>query len=283
MVPKNSDRDVTTSSLGVRENPPDFRQLENGLRLVTSPMPHTRSVTVSFYVGAGSRYECDEQAGISHIVEHACFKGTTNWPTARHISEAIKGVGGILNAATDRELTVYYAKVPHDHLLLALDIVTDIAINPIFDIQELEKERKVILEELASVEDNPAQLAEIDLDRLLWPDNPLGRDVAGTPDSVRSIPHQQVVDYHMHQYIPRNAVISIAGAVEPDVVADSIIDATAEWEHAPPGSWEPSNPFNPDNDQIHIRISRPTDLHHHISNHGLVQLATVDFLDGLVS
>ena len=256
MTLQNPNDKAKTSLLEFQENLSDFRQLENGLRLVISPMSHTRSVTVSFYIGAGSRYECNEQAGISHIVEHACFKGSKHWPTAQHISEAIEGVGGVLNAATDRELTVYYAKVPQNHLKLALNIITNIAINPVFDTGELEKERKVILEELAAVEDNPAQLVEIDLDGLLWPRNPLGRDVAGTPETVQSIPHQQIVDYHRRQYTAHNAVISVAGAVEPDAVADSIKDITTEWEQASPGSWVPSIPFDPKNKRIHVRTKK---------------------------
>lgn len=231
----------------------DSRRLPNGLRLLTSPMPHTRSATISIYVGAGSRYEADQDAGISHMVEHVCFKGTERWPTAQQISEAIEGVGGVLNAATDRELTVYYAKVPRDHLELALGIVTDMVIHPLFDKAELDKERNVIVEELAAVEDNPAQLVELDLDQLLWPDHPLGRDVAGTPDTVKAIPHQRVVDYHRRQYGPRNTLIAVAGAVDPDAVARSLETLTATWEFDQPDAWTPVAPLSSDHERVNLR------------------------------
>ena len=183
----------------------DQRVLANGLRVLTTPMPHSRSVTVSFYFGAGSRYEDPAEAGISHLVEHCCFKGSARWPTAPEISAVIEGVGGVLNAGTDREFTVYYAKVPRDHVDLALEVLADIVLRPLFDPAELEKERDVILEELAMVEDNPGQLAEVVLDALLWPGQALGRDVAGTPETVRAIPRDRAVAYRHAQYAPHNA------------------------------------------------------------------------------
>ncbi len=218
------------------------RQLPNGLRVLTAPMPHTRSVTVSFYVGAGSRYEVEANAGVSHLVEHLCFKGSEAWPTAQLISEAIEGVGGVLNAGTDRELTVYYAKVARNHLELALTLICDIVLRPLFEPRELEKERNVILEELASVEDSPGQIAEVVLDGLLWPGQALGRDVAGTPASVRAIPLVDATEYRFLQYTPANALLSVAGAVDPDEVAAITTRATEDWHFGTPLGWEPASP-----------------------------------------
>ena len=113
--------------------------LPNGLRVLTAPMPHTHSVSISIYVGAGSRYETPPEAGLSHFVEHLCFKGTERRPTAREISEVIDGVGGILNAGTDRELTVYYCKVALPHLELALDVLVDMLRNPLFVPEEVDQ------------------------------------------------------------------------------------------------------------------------------------------------
>ena len=129
------------------------KQFANGLRLITAPMPHTRSVAISIYIGAGSRYETSVQAGVSHFLEHLTFKGTTKRPEAQLISEAIDGVGGIINAATDREYTVFYVKVARPHLELALDVLCDLVQAPLLEEAEMEKERKVVLEELASVAD----------------------------------------------------------------------------------------------------------------------------------
>ena len=213
----------------------DQRVLANGLRVLTTPMPHSRSVTVSFYFGAGSRYEDPAEAGISHLVEHCCFKGSARWPTAPEISAVIEGVGGVLNAGTDREFTVYYAKVPRDHVDLALEVLADIVLRPLFDPAELEKERDVILEELAMVEDNPGQLAEVVLDALLWPGQALGRDVAGTPETVRAIPRDRAVAYRHAQYAPHNALVSIAGAIDPDAATAAVERFTAAWAHGAPG------------------------------------------------
>ena len=232
--------------------PLDSRTLPNGLRVLSATMPHARSATVSFYLGAGSRYETLPQAGISHLVEHCCFKGTRRWPTARQISTAIEGVGGILNASTDRELTVYYAKVPGDHLPLALEIVVDIVLRPLFDAAEMEKERGVILEELAVVEDTPSQIVELLLDGLLWPDQALGRDVAGTPDSVRAITRDDALHYRHEQYGPANALVATAGAIEPERVAEAVAAATADWDYGAPGRWETVH--LPQADQPRLRL-----------------------------
>ncbi|MEE8369707.1 MAG: pitrilysin family protein, partial [Dehalococcoidia bacterium] len=178
--------------------------LPNGLRILTSSMPHTHSVAISLYVGAGSRYERDEEAGISHFLEHLLFKGTEKRPTAREISEAIDGVGGMMNGGTDREYTVYYIKVAKPHLHLALDILFELARRPLIDPGEIEKERQVVLEELAMVADSPSQLADLLLDDILWPDQPLGRDVAGTPASVGQISREMALDYLHSQYVPNN-------------------------------------------------------------------------------
>ena len=112
-------------------------KLDNGLRIITSSMPHTRSVTLGFMVGGGSRYESDEEAGAFHFIEHLCFKGTPSRPTPREISETIEGVGGVMNASTDREITTYWCKVARPHFDIALDLLVDMVCNPLFDVNEL--------------------------------------------------------------------------------------------------------------------------------------------------
>ena len=169
--------------------------LANGLRILTGPMPWTRSVAVSIYVGAGSRYEAPEESGHVAPPRALLFKGTTKRPSAQQISEAIDGVGGVLNAGTDRELTVYYAKVAAPHFSLAADVLTDMLRDPLMAAEELEKERKVVIEELASIEDSPAQLVDVLLDATMWPDQPLGRDVAGTEESVTALTREGTIAY----------------------------------------------------------------------------------------
>jgi predicted Zn-dependent peptidase len=216
------------------------RQFANGLRLVTSPMPHTRSVAISIYVGAGSRYETPAEAGVSHFLEHLCFKGTVKRPDAQTISEAIDGVGGIINAATDREYTVFYAKVAAPHLELALDVLCDLVQAPLLEQAELEKERKVVLEELASVADSPAQQVDLLLDELLWPDQPLGWDVAGTNESVGGLTRAMVVDYVRRQYVPNNMVVAIAGNIDEDEIGALLETRLGAMPEGKPDPWFPA-------------------------------------------
>jgi len=213
--------------------------LSNGLRVLTAPMPSTRSVSVSVYIGAGSRYEKPPDAGLSHMVEHLCFKGTERRPTPREISQIIDSVGGSLNAATDRELTVYYGKVARPHLGLVVDVLADILRHPLLAPEEMEKERGVILEELAAVADSPPQMADVLLDRLVWPEQPLGRDVAGTPETVLAMSLAAVREYIRRQYVSNNVVVSVAGNVSHDEVLELIGREMGDWQRGVPDGWYP--------------------------------------------
>lgn len=214
--------------------------LANGLRIITETMPHTRSVSISIYVRAGSRYETRDQAGLSHFVEHLLFKGSSRRPTAQQISEAVDGVGGLLNGGTDRELTVYYVKIARPHFELAADILLDMLRRPLFEPEEVEKERSVILEELRSVADSPAQQAEVLLDEIVYPDQPLGWDVAGFESTVMSISRQQTLDYLHRQYVPNNMVVSVAGSISHQEVVDLLQRELGDWPAGEPGSWYPA-------------------------------------------
>lgn len=214
--------------------------LANGLRILTATMPHTYSVAIVIYIGAGSRYERKEQAGLSHFVEHLCFKGSHKRPTSKDISEAIDRVGGILNGATDRELTVYHCKVAAPHFPLALDVLVDMVRAPRFDPQEMEKERRVILEELAMVADTPSQLVDLIIDQALWADQPLGWDVAGTEESVKAIDRQAALDYRSRQYVPSNMVVSVAGNVDHRQVQEQVAAFWSDFPSGSPASWSPA-------------------------------------------
>ncbi len=203
--------------------------LKNGLRLVTSSMPHARSVSIGFFIGIGSRHELPQVAGVSHVIEHMCFKGTERRPTPSQISGAIEGVGGILNAGTDKELTVYWCKVAQPHFLIALDVLVDMLLNSRFDPGELEKERQVIIEEIRMTKDSPAQEVSLIIDELLWPDHPLGVDTAGTLETVGGLSRTQIMDYMRAAYLPSNTVLSIAGAVDHENALDVIEQAIGNW------------------------------------------------------
>jgi predicted Zn-dependent peptidase len=214
--------------------------LDNGLRIVSSYLPHTRSASISFFIGAGSRYEPDEQAGVSHFLEHMLFKGTERRPTPGEISEEIEGVGGVMNAATDKELTVYWAKVGDQHFERALDVLADNLRFSRFEPDEIEKERQVILEELAMTEDSPAELAGLLFDEVLWPAQALGRDVGGSPASVKQLDRDSMRRYWAQQYVPENTVLAVAGNVEPEQVLASATRWLADWERGPFGTWQPA-------------------------------------------
>lgn len=208
--------------------------LENGLRLITATMPETRSVSICFFIGVGSRYETDAQAGISHFIEHLCFKGTPRRPTASEICTAIEGVGGILNAGTDKELTIYWAKVAQLHFPLALDVLADILLNPKFDPVEIEKERQVVIEEIHMSKDAPSQQVNLLIDELLWPGHPLGRDIAGSKESVMGIDREMILEYVKSQYVPGNTVLAIAGNIQHQEAIDAVSQAVANWPRRQP-------------------------------------------------
>ncbi len=203
--------------------------LDNGLRLVTAAMPHTRSVAISFFVGTGARYETDEQAGISHFIEHMCFKGTKKRPTSFDVCTVIEGVGGMLNAGTDKELTIYWCKVARPHFHDALDVLVDILLNSRFDPAEIEKERKVIIEEINMSLDSPAQRVSMLIDELLWPGHALGRDIAGSRESVAAINRDMMLDYLAGQYQPGRTALAIAGDIQHEEVVAAVSRSVAGW------------------------------------------------------
>lgn len=229
--------------------------LPNGLHILSSTMPATHSVTVNLYVGAGSRYERKGEEGVSHYVEHMLFKGTEKRPTAKEIAEAIDGVGGMLNGATDREYTVYYIKVARPHLYLAVDVLCQLVRHPLMDQAEMEKERQVVIEELAMVADSPSQIADLLLDGLLWPNNPLGRDVAGTAESVTGITRDVMLGYLAEQYVPNNIVVSVAGNVTHEEVVAIFNETLGGWAPGSPTAWMPVNSANGRRTAVHYKTT----------------------------
>jgi predicted Zn-dependent peptidase len=189
-------------------------RLDGGLRLVVAPLPRRRSVAAAFMVAVGSRYETADESGISHFVEHMAFKGGGRFPTARDISEAIEGVGGALNAATDREATVYWTRVPSEHAPLALDVLSDMLLRPVFDPGEVAKERQVVIEELRMYLDNPQDQVQMVFDEVMWPEHPLGRDVAGREETVRRFTADECRRHTALHVRPDTLVISVAGDVD---------------------------------------------------------------------
>ena len=210
--------------------------LDNGLRLITVAMPHTMSVSIGIFIGVGSRYEAEAEGGVSHFIEHLLFKGTQKRPTAREISEAIEGVGGILNGGTDKELTVYWCKVAQPHFPIALEVLGDMLLHSRFDPQEIEKERQVIIEEINMTRDSPQQWVGTLIDELLWPEQPLGRDIAGNKESVAAITRGMMLDYKAGQYQPGNSVVAIAGNIQHEEMVAAVSQALGSWTNQQPTS-----------------------------------------------
>jgi predicted Zn-dependent peptidase len=218
--------------------------LRNGLRVLSSSMPHTHSVSVTVYVGAGSRYERDGQAGVSHFLEHMLFKGTEKWHSAREIAEQVDGVGGVMNGATDREFTVYYVKAARPHMDMALEVLFQLVRHPLLEAAEFDKERHVVLEELAMVEDSPSQLADLLLDSIIWPDNPLGRDIAGSPESVGKLMPDDLTSYLREQYVPNNIVVAVAGNITHEEIVAAVSAGLGDWKPGEPAAWLPASSPN---------------------------------------
>lgn len=227
--------------------------LPNGIRLVTASMPHTRSVATGFFIGVGSRYETAAESGISHFIEHMCFKGTQRRKTPSEISAAIEGVGGMLNAGTDKEMTIYWSKVAQPHFALAFDVLVDMLTGSRFDPADIDKERQVIIEEIKMSKDTPSQEVNLIIDEMLWPNHPLGWDTAGTIDSVTQTDSKKLLKYMHSRYAPVNMVVSIAGNIEHEAALDAVSHAFDSWDSRKPATGY--LPFQ-ETDNPRIRIEK---------------------------
>ena len=196
--------------------------LKNGLRVLSAPMSGTQAVTVLVLVGAGSRYETKEINGISHFLEHMFFKGAKKYRNTKEVSEAIDSVGGDFNAFTGKEFAGYYVRLAGENIDLAMDVLSDMLINPTFDPAEIDKERGVILEELNMYQDTPMYQIGWEFEKLIFGDQPLGRDQIGTKELIRSVTQEQFRDYFTKLYTPDNTVIAVAGNFEEAKLVDKI-------------------------------------------------------------
>lgn len=184
--------------------------LPSGVRLVTEEIPTFFSVAIGFWVNVGSKTENPAEAGMSHLLEHLLFKGTSKY-TAREIAELLDSVGGQLNAFTSKEHTCYYAKVLSEHFSLALKVLADMFLHPRLDLEDIEREKKVVQEEISMYEDSPDELVHDLLAQAVWPQHPLGRPVLGTRNSVADLTREQIRSFFQLHYSPGNLVISAAG------------------------------------------------------------------------
>lgn len=189
----------------------------------------------------GSRLEDDRLGGVSHFIEHLYFKGTRRRPSSKEIADAIEGVGGFINASTDKELTAYWARVPSEHEDLAFDILFDIVANSRVDEADVEKERMVILDELRMYQDQPQDLVQNLFEELIWPGHPLGRDIAGTEESVARLTRNDIIEYAEAHYRLPNVVVGAAGSLDVPHTADVVAHGLA-LRADPDGALDSSTP-----------------------------------------
>jgi predicted Zn-dependent peptidase len=211
---------TSASTSTAREAPYPYHKtiLPNGVRVVTGPMTGVKSATLILSYTVGSRYEPEAIGGVSHFLEHMLFKGTERRPDPKRISVEIEGVGGVLNAATSREGTSYWFKAPSFHFAPGYDVIADIVRNSVIDPDELEKERSVIVEEIRSVQDSPEDLVHDVIDEVVWGNQPLGRSIAGSEETVASIDRAAMVDYWQRNYGPGRLVVAAGGDVAHEEV-----------------------------------------------------------------
>jgi predicted Zn-dependent peptidase len=199
-------------------------ELDSGERVISEQLAHVRSVAIGYWIGAGSRDESDAKAGISHFIEHLLFKGSERY-SALEIAEIFDGLGAELNAATSREHTLVYTRVPANHLESALEVMSDMVFSPRFD--ELDSEREVVLEEIAMYEDTPQELVHDLIAEAIFGSHALGRPVIGTADVISTVSRRTIQAYHRETYRPANVVIAAAGDIGHDRLLE-LVTAAAE-------------------------------------------------------
>jgi predicted Zn-dependent peptidase len=196
--------------------------LPDGPRVISSRMPGARSLSVAVYVLAGSRLESPGQAGVAHFMEHVTFKGTRKFPTTSSLSQSIEGFGGSSNAATDRESTVYWARLPVREAERAFDVLAELIVRPLLRDADIARERDIIVEEIRSYRDDAGQFVFNIFDRAFFGDTPLGWEIAGEEESVRALPESEIRDFWSSTYRPANTVVSVAGDIEHDAVVELV-------------------------------------------------------------
>ncbi len=211
----------------------DRTALPNGLRVISARVPGARSLSIAAYVLAGARHERPEDAGVAHFMEHLTFKGTASYPTTRAVSEAIEEVGGGCNAATDRESTVYWARVPDRERERAVRVIGELVTRPLLDPAEVEREKDVIVEEIRSYADDPAEYAGILFDRAMFGDGALGREIAGDESTVRGLSAETIFGFWAACYGPSDVVVSIVGDLPRDDAVAMVADAFASGVERP--------------------------------------------------
>jgi predicted Zn-dependent peptidase len=213
--------------------------LDNGLRVLTAPMPTAQSVSCFVMLAAGSRYETRESSGIAHFAEHMFFKGTERRPTARDIAGEVDAIGGEFNAFTGKEYTAYYVRCAAEHRNVALDVIVDMLRNSKFDAGEIDREKGVIIEEMNMYFDTPRDFVDGVYEELVYGDHPLGWDIIGRKETVQGATRDTFLDYIGHWYKPSRMVVGVGGRIGDDLV-ERIGEMLGDLEDAPTGAPLPA-------------------------------------------
>lgn len=195
--------------------------LNNGIRVVTEEMPYVNSVAIGFWIKVGSRHEEDSYQGITHFIEHLLFKGTTS-RNAKQIAEELENIGGSLNAFTSREYTCLYARVLKENVDIAINLLSDMILNSLFDVNEIEKEKNVISEEIMMYEDTPDELIHDLFTQKVWYGHALARAILGTKDSIMSFSREDIIDYYQKHFTKENIIVTAAGNLNHDIFLEKI-------------------------------------------------------------
>jgi predicted Zn-dependent peptidase len=210
--------------------------LKNGLRIATDALPSVETVSLGIWVGAGSRCETKDNNGVAHFLEHMAFKGTKK-RNALQIAEEIENVGGYLNAYTSREVTAYYAKILKGDVPLALDILSDILQNSTFDLEEMEREREVIIQEIGQSKDTPDDIIFDHFQEAAYPDQPMGRPILGPASLIKKMPREMLMTFMETLYTPDNMVLVASGNVDHEEIvkqAEECLSAIPEKKQPKP-------------------------------------------------
>ena len=195
-----------------------LNKLDNGIRVVTTPIPTSESATITVWVGVGSRSESDKIAGLSHFIEHIVFKGSKKYPSAKAISETVDALGAEMNAGTSKEWTNFYIKTRSANLDKAFDVLSDMVLRPLLDEREIEREKGVIVEEIAMYEDTPIYKIGDLFENLIFKGDNLGRDIIGSKETVKGLKKNDFLRYRDMHYYTNNIVVSVAGGVTQEKV-----------------------------------------------------------------
>lgn len=245
-VPSSLDRDIRITLLS------------NGIKVITETMPHVRSVSVGVWVGSGSRREAPEQNGVSHFIEHMLFKGTQT-RSAEDIARSVDSIGGNLDAFTAKEMTCFNTKVLDEHVPIAMDVLSDLVLNPRFDEEDIGKEKSVVLEEIKMDADSPDYLVHEIFSSHFWKGHSLGRPILGTRETVKALSRQIIQDYYRAVYTPENLLITAAGNLTHERLVEH---AAGHFEKLRPAGPVPQEPVPATHSGVILRTKKELEQVH---------------------